>query len=332
MRDEPAVVRDVPSTSWQDAGMPDKDAQTDSTQLPIASWAMEAVSFEALGVDPKDPQPTELMNICRVILATVALRPAEVVFVVTGDFVESVRSRLPEEVRHRFDMDRGAGTLAAKTMHLNDAVHVLFDDWLFHDLDYARQVLPEDEAAEFAGTAPAREKAVMRTATHEAQHVAMYQAGEDSADFAGLQWARATLLGPAHQVELVRITSRYRRHGDIVGLMYSVVEQATHAWKALAYLAAFRRVSGVPVGEALPAEVTDTRTWTRMVQPHWDRFEQILSTAPPGGTRLTPGELEDTIGELADLLASWLQTFGFVFRDNTDSSEFLIEDWMARLA
>jgi hypothetical protein len=194
------------------------------------------------------------MNICRVILATVALRPAEVVFVVTGDFVESVRSRLPEEVRHRFDMDRGAGTLAAKTMHLNDAVHVLFDDWLFHDLDYARQVLPEDEAAEFAGTAPAREKAVMRTATHEAQHVAMYQAGEDSADFAGLQWARATLLAQAHQVtveyradlgvphafradfeglfpkesfdhlhvELVRITSRYRRHGDIVGLMYSV--------------------------------------------------------------------------------------------------------------
>jgi hypothetical protein len=69
-----------------------------------------------------------------------------------------------------------------------------------------------------------------------------------------------------------------------------------------------------------------------MVQPHWDRFERILSTAPPGGTRLTPGELEDTIGELADLLASWLQTFGFVFRDNTDSSEFLIEDWMARLA
>lgn len=332
-----------------------------TSPITLSAWAVEDADLEALGMDPVNPSPTELMDFCRAALGTLAIRVEEVTFVIAGDFIESVKSRLPAGAyRDAFDVDRGAGTVGAKTMRVGDEIHVIFPAGLFLDSAWARATLSPEDAEQITGTAEFRAKQVRRTVVHEAQHVAMDQAGEDNQDFGSVPWARHNFLVVAHQViaeyraelgvpsdlreayeaefpveslnhlreDLRRITTvEYQSHLNVERLAYDVVQQSHHVWKMLAYVAAARRIAGAGIGEPFPAEMTRTEAWTLMAEPHWRAFEEILSQIPSGGVRVAAADLSAWTSELADLLVAWLKTFGFVWRDVGADSEFLIESW-----
>lgn len=341
---------------------PDEYVSSEHTvPITLSAWSVEAADLEALGMAPANPSPTELMNFCRETLGTLAARPEEVTLVIAGDFIESVRSRLPDgPYKEAFDVDRGAGMVGAKTMRVGDEIHVVFPAWLFLDSAWARATLPQDEAEQITSTAAFRAKQTRRTVVHEAQHVAMDQAGEDNQDFSDVPWARQNFLTVAHQViaeyraelgvpndlredyeaafpvesldhlreDLRRIaTVEYQSHLDVGQLAYDVVQQTQHAWKTLAYVAAARRIAGVDLGESFPNEMTRTQAWTLMAEPLWATFESLLSRIPSGAVRVDAVELRTWTGELADLLTDWLQTYGFVWRDIGSASEFRIRSW-----
>ncbi|MDZ5146297.1 hypothetical protein [Microbacterium testaceum] len=332
-----------------------------SAPVTLSAWAVEDADLEALGMDSVNPSPTELMDFCRAALGALAVRVEEVTLVIAGDFIKSVKSRLPAGAyRDAFDVDRGAGTVGAKTMRVGGEIHVIFPAWLFLDSTWARATLSPEEAERITSTAESRAGQVRRTVVHEAQHVAMDQAGEDNQDFGNVPWVRQNFLVVAHQViaeyraelgvpnnlresyeadfpvesldhlreDLRRITTvEYQSHLNVERLAYDVVQQSHHAWKMLAYVAAARRIAGVGIGEPFPTEMTRTEAWTLMAEPHWGAFEELLSRIPSGGVRVAAADLSAWTAELADLLVAWLQTYGFVWRDVGADSEFLIESW-----
>lgn len=314
----------------------------------LTAYAFEAVDPELLGMDPATWVPSESVNFCRAVLGTLALRPEEVTLVVAGDMVKSVRDRLPEGVdRDAFNDERGAGMLAGKTMEVGDAVHVLLPYWYFVDSTAARRVLRDEDADGFVAAEETRARLARRTVIHEAQHVVMFQAGEGEIDFVGAARARRDFLALAHvivdeyraelgvptevretfetevesetlptlQSNLARIVSEYELHLHPERLMYSVLQEAQHAWKALACVAAARRVAGSPD----PVD-PDTNGWVLMASAFWDRFEKLLTQVPSAHTRITQPELKRLAEGLADILDDWLQGLGFAWRDINDRS------------
>lgn len=303
-----------------------------SLSVPAVALVLEDVDPVALGVDAHAQQTPELINFCRAILAAMAVEPDAVRLVITGNFVESVKRRLPEgDYRDNFDEIRGAGTVGAKTMVVADEIHVVFPAWLF---------LPSpDENADLTAR---------RTAVHEAQHVAMEQHGEDEGDFPNEPWARRNLLTIAHQViveyraelgvtealrrdfettlntatplalrdDLVRIDDAYQQSLDIAQLAYEVVQQAQHFWKALAYIAAARRVLNVSGPLAVGSDQDEL--WEQMGAEHWERFEGTLSLVPSAHTRISSQDMSRVTDDLADTLTSWLESLGFTFKDTED--------------
>ena len=319
------------------AAEPDKE--------PQIRLAVDFCDAEALGVraGADGATLTDSLLFCLGVTSALALRDSEVVLVITGDFVESVKARLPEgPYRDSYDRTRGAGTVGGKTLVVSDEVHVLLDAWMFYDAlrDHA-----ED-----------RGRLARRTASHEACHVAMEQSGEDEVVLDELTWDRQNFVSVAHQViseyraelgvpvdlredyeislapdslavlrdDLRRIAAvEYQQHRDVDKLAYDVTQQSHHLWKVLAYLAASRRVFGVPLGEPVPYHPADAENWELMVEAHWTTFEKLLSGIPEGGVRIEEGELDEKRTVLADLLFEWLRTFGFAW--TTD--QFLIESW-----
>lgn len=85
-------------------------------------------------------------------------------------------------------------------MRVGEEMHVIFPAWLFVDSAWARATLSEEEAEQITAAADSRVRQTRRTGLHEAQHVAMDQAGEDDQDFGDMPWARQNILTVAHQV------------------------------------------------------------------------------------------------------------------------------------
>lgn len=330
----------------------------DQGPVAVVSIVWENVDTSALGMGTDNPQPTYLMNVCRAVLASHALQPDEVVFVITGDFVESVKARLPEgSYRDAYDENRGAGIVGGKTMRVGDEIHVVFHAWLFLDADATESAGWDAEVvSQLRESADARARQLRRIVVHEAQHVAIEQAGEAEVNLDGLSWQRQNLLSVSHQIieeyraelavpvdlreqhevefpveglaalreDLRRIaTVEYQKHLDVDRLAHEVTQQSLHAWKSLAYVAAARRVYEIPVGGQVPARVSGTEEWRLMADPHWVRFEEMLSRVPAGVVRIPPGELTGVTDELADLLVDWLRTLGFLWSE----TQFLIESW-----
>lgn len=320
--------------------------------------AWEGVDTAMLGMSRADPQPTYLMNVCRAVLASHALDPDEVTFVIAGDFVESVKARLPEgPYRDTYDETRGAGTVGGKTLRVGDQIHVIFHAWLFLDPDAVEaEGWDADAVSQLRESADARAKQVRRTIVHEAQHVAIAQAGEADLALDGLSWQRQNFVSVAQQVieeyraelavpielreqyevalpvesltalrgDLRRIAMvEYQQHLDVGRLAYDITQQSHHAWKALAYVAAARRVFNVPLADPVPPRVASAEDWLLMADQHWVTFEDLLSHVPDGTVRLSSGQLDDVTNELADLLIEWLRTLGFVWSE----THFLVESW-----
>ena len=333
--------------------------------LALSRWIAESVDFEYIGMDPENPQPTELMVFCCAMLGIAALDPEKVCFVIAGDFVESVKQRLPEgEYRDSFETQRGAGIVAAKTLKVGDEIHVVFPQWMFVDTVAALRLLEPEAAAEIASTVVERARQVRRTAFHEAQHVAISQRGEDAVDLNGLGWASKNFVSVASQIieefraelavprelrderelvfpvealehlraDLTRITTvEYQHHLDVGKLSYEVTQQTHHVWKVLAYLVAAQRVFGIVPGTAIPAEVQRAEAWRLMAAPLWERFEALLSEIPPGQIAVSPDVLHRFATDLAFLLSEWMLLLGFRWEDVGDpadqNSQFSIESW-----
>lgn len=341
------------SSDEADARVPD---------VPAARFVLEYVDPTILGISPANPTATETMEFCRGVLSLLALKPESVTLVVSGEFIESVKSRLPDGLyRDSYDLERGAGSVAAKTMRVGDEIHVIMPAWLFLDSDAAGEKLSAEDAQELISSEDDRARLARRTAVHEAHHVAMYQAGEDDTDFSGEGWARQSFLNVAHQViaeyraelgvprtlregyetvfplsslevlrsDLHRIAAvEYQQHLDVGRLSYEVGQETHHMWKALAYLTAARRVASIPIGTGFPDDVTNSEVWHLMAQDHWADFERLLSPIPSGGNRVDAADLQRWTTELADLLDRWLTGLGFTWTDKHDGgSEFRIQSW-----
>lgn len=110
----------------------------------------------------------------------------------------------------------------------------------------------------------------------------------------------------------------YQGHGDVDRRAYEVVQETHHLWKALAYVAAARRVMGSETDAPFPDDVVESDLWKLMAEDRWDDLERLLSDIPPGGVRSDPSDLERWTDELADALDAWLTDFGFVREDLAD--------------
>lgn len=327
----------------------------------------EYVDLELLGMDPQSPVATETLSFSSALLGAIALSPESCQLVVTGDFVESVKQRLPRaEYRDGFDIARGAGLVGGKTMRVGEEVHVLLPATLFIT-DTATIAVPgsSEEPVTFVqafglSNAEVRDKIARRTVLHEAQHVAMIQAGEDVDPSEDEPWVHRNFLTVANQViseyraeravpadlrdaddeqdalsgllalraDFHRIAAvEYQDHLDVARLQYGIVQESHTAWKVLAYFAAARRVAGIPVEQPVSSRLADTDEWSMMAAPHWDRFEELLADLPPGTVRVDIDELARVTTALADLFPAWLGSFGFLWRDVGDNSEFRIQSW-----
>ncbi|WP_137771951.1 MULTISPECIES: hypothetical protein [unclassified Microbacterium] len=328
-----------------------EDAADGLTSAPSVALVVEDADCAMLGMDPERSVPTPLIAFCQGALGILALRPDEVKMVIAGDFVESVKARLPDgPYRDSFDLERGAGSVGAKTLVVDGEVHVVFPAFLFLDSDAAREHLSPQDAEQITASEVARANMARRTASHEAQHVAMEQAGEDKPDFTAAGWARQNFLNVAHQViseyraelgvplelreeyetefpldslshlqsALQRYVANYDRHRDIDRLAHEVVQETHHVWKALAYLVAARRVTGSEVGAPFADNVVESDLWRLMAEDHWDDLERLLSVVPFGGVRIDPSDLERWTDTLADALDAWLADLGFVWEDLAD--------------
>src|SRR4051794_543851 len=95
--------------------------------------ALEYTDLTSLGMDPDNPQATELISACAAVLFSNALDPSRCRLVITGDFIRSTRQRLPEgPYRDNFHLNRSTGLVAGKTITLPDGtIDVLLHDFLF---------------------------------------------------------------------------------------------------------------------------------------------------------------------------------------------------------
>lgn len=324
------------------------------SDVALVGFILEDADAEALGVDPATGQVSELINFCRATIAAMAPDPSSVLLVIAGDFVGSVKSRLPQTYRDSFDDARGAGLVAAKTMVVGDEIHVVFPAWYFLDSAAMEARMSPAELAEFLSTAPERDRLTRRTTVHEAQHVAMDQADEDESDFPNARWARRNFLSVAHQilteyraelgvhrelrgeyetdfpleslaalkVDLAVIDDAYQADLNVDALSHNVLQQTQYLWKALAYFAAARRIEGVHSPIVLTA--ADQALWDQMGGEHWAQFEGLLGRMVSAHTRVSAVDLQRVTDDLADLLEKWLVSLGFSWRDieNTDNSRF----------
>lgn len=344
------------STPWSchHACMAGGEDGAEEAELRLAACRFEFVDAKALGVDPATWDPTEAINFARAVLGTLALRPDEVLLVVSGDLVRSVRDRLPAGTeRDSFNDDRGAGLLGGKTMYVRGEVHVILPAMFFLSKEAARLVLPDHTDEEFAAATQNRVQMGRRLAVHETQHAVMHQAGEGTLDLSDEPRARGTFLAIANDVVdeyraelgvgadlrqdyemsvdaatlsafragLTRVVYSYQEHLNVERLMYEVLTETSHMWKALANVAAARRVTEISHELSLNAQ-----DWDALAGHSWDDFEEVLSKIPSAHERATRDELYTFASDLADVLDRWLRHLGFRWRDTQQgrNAEFRI--------
>lgn len=105
-------------------------------------------------------------------------------------------------------------------------------------------------------------------------------------------------------------TIDYQQHLDVAKLSFDVGQQTLHLWKLLGYVAAARRVAGLPVGAPFASPLVATVEWGLMVAAYWDGFEELLVHVPPARERLQPGNLERWSNALADLFTEGWSPMG----------------------
>ncbi|WP_456695502.1 hypothetical protein [Aeromicrobium sp. P5_D10] len=319
--------------------MPANDAEKSTLIL-----SLEYVDPEELGVQSGSIAPDSMIATCAGILHDLALEPQHVRMVITGNFVQSVRDRMSNaEEAAAYDVGRNEGIVGGKTMDRTDGtIDVILQAVIFavegtsEELDSLRQI-------------------AIHTTTHEAQHVVMKQAGEDSADFAHLPFAKRWFAAIAHDIineyraeaavpqsislteegwdcaevaanlieSLRTVDNGYQKSEDARALMEGVARHVGTLWKILGVIATERRQSNGAI-ESLPDAVVNDPGWETVVDDNWDALITILDEVPSATTRIAASELSERLDNLAETLESWLLDLGFRFEDSANGPAFYI--------
>lgn len=296
-------------------------------------------------------------NLSRLASAVMrALRPEDLQstrLVITADLVASVNAR-EDRTHNRFTTDRGAGTVAAKTMPPdgNGIVDILVPVWWVLPVDGET----ENEAAE-------RIDYLQHVAAHEAIHASLFhiggdpfdlhrreklpyamanfvsmaseQAEEHLAEFLGAQATGRRLVQTAEQVDATMRAwqdtlatklpavdpdgPRYFERGMLITF------EALHiVWKSLAYLAAALRIDDGY--EMVPAEVVALPAWQQYVATWWPRYIELLHEIPMTAELDIPA-MDEVIRKLAQHLQAWADDIGFDFHDTSNGGYFRIKLW-----
>lgn len=308
----------------------------------LPTLTLELVDARSVGVDIAAGTAPEAMLRCLEVLHRLAVEPGKVRLIIAGDFVESVRKRTDEgPASDSFDLSRGSGMVAGKTMWQDDGtIDVLLPWWFFN-------VELDDEHASTAA------HLAVRTATHEAQHVAMRQntqgyvhpdeqawrdrnftSAADSildeyrAEVGAVAlfedeespWSPTAILD-ALSLSLAAVVADYQAHLDVERLAFEVGEACVVAWKALAYVAAVD--VHAPNRSPITPEVENDPLWRRLASESWPSFRAALQDSPSGLEVMSAAEIEAKVNHLARVLNDWLTDLGFTWTDE----RFLIKPW-----
>lgn len=312
---------------------------------PTRTVTLESVDPDAIGVDVEAGLLPDLLNWCADTLASSVPEPKRASLVVTGDFVSSVRSRLPDSApAESYGVERGAGIVAGKTMDRGDGtIDVLLPAFFF-----------VTDASDDQKNAAAR--IASRTLVHEAAHVASIQnqqtyeyAGEPGRDgdlatlaYEILDEYRAEVAVPLdlRQGELPldflsaldtlaealgRAAAVYQQHHVVPQLVFEVADAASVAWKQMACVAALERLD--PQQSSVTDDVRADPRWERMAETRWAAFQQALARSRAGNEVMEANEIALIVEELAATLLLWLEDLGFVWsEDRFDISTWYFED------
>lgn len=313
--------------------------EASSGEMPILQ--LRDVDPRLVRVDPDTGVIPGEMFECLSLLGELSVDPGRVRLVITGDFVASVQKRLADGRSSEFDVERGSGMVAAKTMPGSDGFIDVLVPWWFFNVN--QEPAQREESAAL----------VVRTVVHEAHHVAMrqnlqgYEHADDQSwretnlrsaadsvidEYRAESGVAATLVedySPWSPVEVLdalgrdvgRAVSSYQEHLDIERLVLATGNACLVAWRALAYIAA------VDVADddrsPVTSEVREDVLWKRLAADYWDEFRAVLQIVPPGRDIMTQADIALAVETLAVLFGKWLDGLGFIWTDD----QFRIHPW-----
>ncbi|MBM7825117.1 hypothetical protein JOD55_000944 [Arcanobacterium pluranimalium] len=302
--------------------------------MPQSETNLVNVYFESIKpelaefISSSSPLP-EFLMICINLATEIAEDPSKTNLVITGDFVESTKTRLGDtEAAKSYDLLRGIGVVGGKTIQDGDTMTVLLHADIFElALDY--QTNP-DPAVVF-----------LRTIAHEMNHVSMYQRGESGAPPLDGSWKATNLISSAAAIideyraelgslrlidpqeadwnpsesviwledSLIRVVTEYQEHLDVGKLVFDVGSQTLIALKQLAYCAAYERYSG----KKRPLDLSRLRyANTQANFPQWwNDFRGALDSLPSGENSLSQDAEQKARLHVSNLLDTHLRITGF---------------------
>lgn len=271
--------------------------------------------------------------------------------IVTGNLVSSVNDR-EDRTANPFTVERGAGTVAAKTMPPNTdgVVDILVPiDW----------VLPVDDAQALKE----RNEYIEHIAAHEAIHASLFHIGNKPFDLmyrGNFGDAMRNFLSMAgkqieeHLAEFLGSKTTGRKLGQSAGQVKASIEawqetiktklpaipesspdyfqrgmmtsfESLHIlWKSLAYLAASLRTDDG--FEAVPSEITNMPEWQEFIAPWWPKHVELLGRIPMT-VELDPQATDEVVHEMGLFLQNWADSIGFDFHDTDQGAYFRVKIW-----
>lgn len=269
--------------------------------------------------------------------------------VVTGDLVRSVNSR-ENRNDNKYTMERGGGTVAAKTMPPNT-------DGIVDILVPAHWLLPlENEESSLE-----RDQYIQHVAAHEAIHARLFNDGGEPFDVYRRRKYGDALMQfmsmAGHQVEehlaeylsnqttsapwtttreqlsasfeawnrtlskklpaISNIEPDYYQKGMMITLT------ALHdLWKVLSYYAAELRINDS--FQSVPKDVAELVEWKEEVSSWWDEYTSLLSQIPMS----TPVDIpatDEVMEKIGRLLQRWAKGIGVDYHDTAEGSWFQLK-------
>jgi hypothetical protein len=296
--------------------------------LPTAQVQFESVSETLVELVTSSPLP-EFLLVCIKLATAIAKSPQNVTLVITGDFVKSTKDRLRDtEAARSFNLLRGEGLVAGKTIHDGDGSSVLLRADIFEKaLDYE--------------TNPDAAFLFLRTLVHEMNHVSIYQRGESSRSNENDSWKTLNLTSAAAAIideyraelgslrrlstdesnwnpseivawledALIKVVTSYQVHRDVNRLVFEVGSQVLIALKQMAYCVAYETVASAE----LPLDTRGLRYMnTRENLSAWlSEFRTLLNSLPSGEYALSRESEQEARLKMAALLDEQLRILGF---------------------
>ena len=302
---------------------------------------LENLSDEDQGNIQKDCQNPDTSRIAVAVQSILTMLPAEdlpkIRVVITANFVNSVSSR--QSTGLEFDMKRGSGVVAGKTMPPNKdgVVDIILplQFVLLGNIDDVKHIgLHEAVHAHLhlLGTRPFDVHVREKFGSAMTQFVAM--AGEQveehlaeqisSSSSSRKNWVDAASINSALAAFDNALTTQLpaipQDAEDYFAQSMRVTFSAFHVlWKALAFLAAELRRNDT--FEDVPDEVATLSSWKSSVEPYWTEYLKILSDVP----MVMDVDIQKTdvvVKKLAEYLQQWSLGLGFDYHDTPDGQGF----------